>query len=42
MKFVIVDRYVIIGAHRTDARNGTAALMELARIFGKLKTSNGK
>jgi Zn-dependent M28 family amino/carboxypeptidase len=42
------DRYVLLGNHRdawilgsVDPSSGTAAMMELARVFGKLKVEEG-
>jgi Zn-dependent M28 family amino/carboxypeptidase len=42
------DRYVLLGNHRdawilgsVDPSSGTAAMMELARVFGKLKAEEG-
>lgn len=44
----LLDRYVLIGNHRDawsfgalDPSSGTASMIEIARVFGKLKKDKG-
>ncbi len=45
----MIDRYVLVGNHHDawifggiDPSSGTAALLEMARAFGKMKSNHGK